>query len=266
MIKLENLNKSYKDSHILKGVTLEVNDGEIYGLIGKNGAGKTTIFKMILGLSKLDSGKLIINESRTRKELIESRKKIGFFIGLNFFGYLNAEANLKYYCQLKGITNKGEVDRVLKIVGLDGNNKAYKSFSMGMKQRLGIANALLGNPETLILDEPTNGLDPQGIANIRNLIKQLNEEHKMTIIVSSHNLSELENTANRFGIVHNGKILKELTREDLSENKDRVEIRVEDLERAKKVLLENNIELLEASIKATSLENYYFRLVDREDD
>lgn len=160
MIELQNINKYYKESHVLKNVNLNVRKGEIYGLIGKNGAGKTTIFKIILGLTQFDKGKLIISESKNRRDLIKNRKKIGFFIGHNFFGYLSAKDNLKYYCQLKGIKDTKEINRVLKLVGLDKNNKIFKSFSMGMKQRLGIANSLLGNPEILILDEPTNGLDP----------------------------------------------------------------------------------------------------------
>ena len=133
---------------------------------------------------------------------------------------------------------------------------------MGMKQRLGIANAILGNPEILILDEPTNGLDPQGIADIRNLIKKLNEEYKMTIIVSSHILGELEHTANRFGIVHEGKILKEIDKNNLESEADTIEIKVSDIERTKKILKENKIEILQEKSSTKTLEDYYFELVE----
>lgn len=265
MIELQNINKYYKDFHVLKDVNLSVRRGEIYGLIGKNGAGKTTIFKIILGLTQFDNGKLVIAESKNKRELIQNRKNIGFFIGHNFFDYLNAKDNLKYYCQLKGIKDTKEIDRVLKLVGLDKNDKIFKSFSMGMKQRLGIANSLLGNPEILILDEPTNGLDPQGIADTRNLMKKLNKEYDMTIIVSSHILGELEHTANRFGIVHQGKILKEITSDDLKETKDSVEIRLSDLGKAREVLSQYHIDILEEKIRSTSLEEYYFKLVGGED-
>lgn len=193
---------------------------------------------------------------------MKNRKRIGSFIGQNFFDYLSAKDNLKYYCRLKGIKNASkEIERVLSIVGLKEVKRPFKSFSMGMKQRLGIANALLGNPEILILDEPTNGLDPQGIMDVRNLIKKLNQDYKMTIVVSSHTLSELEHPANRFGIVHEGRIMKEISREDLETTKDSVEIHVNDLERARAALLANGIRIIGEGRSQKSLEDYYFELV-----
>ncbi|HEL0567313.1 TPA: ATP-binding cassette domain-containing protein [Streptococcus equi subsp. zooepidemicus] len=262
MIQLKNINKHYGSFHVLKDVSLHVNKREIYGLIGKNGAGKTTIFKIILGLTNFDDGKLSLVGSKNKEGTLRNRKRIGFFIGQNFFDYLNAKDNLKYYCELKGIKNASkEIERVLSIVGLKEVKRPFKSFSMGMKQRLGIANALLGNPEILILDEPTNGLDPQGIMDIRNLVKKLNREYGMTIIVSSHILSELEHIANRFGIVHEGKIMKEISRKDLEITKDSVEIHVDDLEKAKAVLSNYGIHILGEGRSQKSLEDYYFELV-----
>ena len=262
MIQLNNITNHYVSFHVLKDVSLHVNKGEIYGLIGKNGAGKTTIFKIILGLTNFDDGTLSLAGSKNKEGTLRNRKRIGFFIGQNFFDYLNAKDNLKYYCELKGIKNAGkEIERVLSIVGLKEVKRPFKSFSMGMKQRLGIANALLGNPEILILDEPTNGLDPQGIMDIRNLVKRLNQEYKMTIIVSSHILSELEHTANRFGIVHEGKIMKEISRKDLEITKDSVEIHVDDLEKTKAVLAQYGINILSEGKSQKSLEDYYFELV-----
>lgn len=262
MIKLKNINKYYGEFHVTKNLNLHVNEGEIYGLIGKNGAGKTTIFKIILGLSDFADGELSIKGSKEKNELLLNRKKIGFFIGKNFFDYLDARENLNYYKRLKGINNKDEVERVLNIVGLKDTKAKYKTFSMGMKQRLGIANAILGNPEILILDEPTNGLDPQGIADIRNLIKKLNEEYKMTIIVSSHILGELEHTANRFGIVHEGKILKEITKDNLEFESDTIELKVSDLRKAREILIANQIEILQEKSSNKTLEDYYFELVE----
>ncbi len=261
MITLSHIDKNYGKVQVLKDVNLHVNKGEIYGLVGKNGAGKTTIFKIILGLTTFEKGELAIDDSKSTTELQENRKKIGFFIGKTFFDYLSAQENLDYYSQLKGIKDKNEVERVLKLVDLHKVKAKYGSFSMGMKQRLGIANALLGNPEILILDEPVNGLDPQGIADIRNLIVRLNKEEGMTIIVSSHILSELEHTATKFGIVDQGRVLKEIDHEDLKVKKSTVEIYVEDLEKARTALEQKGIQILQEASAYKSLEDYYFELV-----
>ena len=171
VIKLENVKKSYGSHEVLKGVNMQVNRGDIYGLIGRNGAGKTTIFKMILGLSEMNAGTVSIMGSTNKQTLLKNRSRVGFLVGTRFYSYLNARRNLEYYATVKGIADreqKKEIDRVLEIVGLQGVKKPVKSYSLGMQQRLGIANAILGNPELLILDEPTNGLDPQGIADVRH--------------------------------------------------------------------------------------------------
>lgn len=261
MISLSHINKSYGEHSVLRDVSLTVRQREIYGLVGKNGAGKTTIFKIILGLTEFDKGQLSITKSRSKAELSASRRKIGFFIGKNFFDYLNARENLEYYRRLKGIRDKSEVDRVLRLVELEDAAGSFGSFSMGMKQRLGIANALLGNPEILILDEPVNGLDPQGIADIRNLIIRLNKESGMTILVSSHILGELEHTATRFGIIDQGRVLREITHEDLKVRNDTIQIQVDDCEKASRLLRENHIQILRQTPAYKSLEDYYFELV-----
>jgi ABC-2 type transport system ATP-binding protein len=264
VIKLDNVKKSYGNHEVLKGVNMQVNRGDIYGLIGRNGAGKTTIFKMILGLSEVNDGTVSIDNSTTNKQLYANRSKIGFLVGTRFYGYLNARNNLRYTATLKGIPKKEqkkEIERVLEIVGLKDVKKPVKKYSLGMGQRLGIANAILGNPEILILDEPTNGLDPQGIADIRHLIQRLRDEFGMTVIVSSHILSELENTADRFGIVNEGIVVKEITQDDLQDNQPVVEIAVEDAEQAKRVLEENGIEVLREVVEKSSLEDFYFRII-----
>ena len=220
VVRLEHVSKSYGNHAVLKDVNMLVQKGDIYGLVGRNGAGKTTIFKMILGLSERNSGVVSIAESKNEKELFKDRSKVGFLVGTKFYDYLSARENLKYYATVKGIPNKevpAEIDRVLKLVGLENVKTPFKGFSLGMQQRLGIANAILGNPELLILDEPTNGLDPQGIADVRNMIKKFRSEYGMTVIVSSHILGELEHTADRFGFVNEGTILKEITQDDLME-------------------------------------------------
>ena len=264
VIKLDNVKKSYGNHEVLKGVNMQVNRGDIYGLIGRNGAGKTTIFKMILGLSEVNDGTVSIDNSTTNKQLYANRSKIGFLVGTRFYGYLNARNNLRYTATLKGIPKKEqkkEIERVLEIVGLKDVKKPVKKYSLGMGQRLGIANAIIGNPEILILDEPTNGLDPQGIADIRHLIQRLRDEFGMTVIVSSHILSELENTADRFGIVNEGIVVKEITQDDLQDNQPVVEIAVEDVERAKEILEENGIKVLREVVEKSSLEDFYFRMI-----
>ena len=270
VIAVDQLKKSYGKHTVLESITLNVNKGDIYGLIGKNGAGKTTFFKALLGLSHYDSGKLSILGAKNARENNHNRRKIGFFVGANFYGYLNARKNLEYFCKVKGVKDRNEVDRVLEIVGL--NTKAAEApaerFSLGMKQRLGIANALLGKPEILIFDEPINGLDPQGIHDVRTLIEKVNKEEGATIIVSSHILSELEHTATRFGIIHNGVVLKELTLDDFrtQENVTSINVFDQDVEKALKLLKDNGIAVKGTEQARSSLEEYYFDLIGGADN
>lgn len=212
IIKTTELTKKYRNFTALNKVSLTLEKSDIYGLIGRNGAGKTTFFKLIMGLSNPTSGNMQIGGEN--ENLSKSRKDIGFMIGLSFFPYLSAYENTEYYRTLKGVADKSETERVLKLTGLYGIKKSYKSFSTGMKQRLGIANALLGNPPVIILDEPINGLDPEGIADVRNIIKELNK-NGVTFIISSHVLSELDLVATKFGFIDKGVLLKEILYDDL---------------------------------------------------
>ena len=270
VISIEGLEKSYGTKKILKGVDMHINKGDLYGVIGKNGAGKTTLFKTILGLSKFDGGKISILGGKDESENRINRKNIGFFVGVNFYDYLNGRENLHYFRRLKGIEDEKEVDRVLELVGLDNDaaKVAAKKYSLGMKQRLGIANAMLGNPDILIFDEPTNGLDPQGIHDIRTMFKRLNEEEGKSIIVSSHILSELEHTADRFGIIHEGVVMKELSPEDFSEHQETISINISasDADKASKLLVDNGINILGTERTKVSLEDYYFDLIGGGED
>jgi ABC-type multidrug transport system ATPase subunit len=265
VIKIDNLVKSYGQHEVLKGINMSVNKGDIYGVIGKNGAGKTTLFKVILGLSPSNSGNMSILGAGNEKDNNVNRAKIGFFVGVDFYNYLSGAENLHYYRRLKGIKEKDEVERVLEIVGLnsDAAKIPVKKYSLGMKQRLGIANALLGNPEILIFDEPTNGLDPQGIMDVRNMIQKINEEEGTTIIVSSHILSELQNTAHRFGMLYNGVVIKELDQEDLRVRANVTSINVadDDLEKAMDALKAAGVDVKGTEQAMNSLENYYFSLI-----
>lgn len=261
VITLNGIKKSYGKHKVLEDVSLSVNKGDIYGLVGKNGAGKTTIFKVILGLSDYNGGELTIDGGSDVQGIKNGRKKIGFFVGSNFFPYMTARQNLEYYRTLKNISDKKEVDRVLEIVELDKVKSPYRNFSLGMRQRLGIANAIMGSPEILILDEPTNGLDPQGIADVRHLIQKLNSEYDMTVIVSSHILGELQNTAHRFGIVNNGRIVKEISTNDLATDEQAVRICVDNLEKAEAALNAAGVKIISKIHETKTLEEYYFNLV-----
>lgn len=290
-ISINKVSKKYKDFYAVKEATITIEKGKIYGLVGKNGAGKTTLFKLILGLTKQSEGTISINNSTNQKELEHERSNIGFYIGPNFFDYMSANENLEYYRKLKGIKDKSEIDRVLKIAGLYGIKKPYKSFSMGMKQRLGIANALLGDPEIIILDEPINGLDPQGIVEIRTLIKELNTKHHKTLIISSHILSELDLVAHTFGIIDQGVFLAQYDKDDIKQAEKHIKISTSDNELTSVILKQNyninsshinndyinvstdylsseiissllfqNIEIKEIIKQSRSLEDYYFEL------
>lgn len=265
VLELKDIKKSYGNHKVLKGVNMTVNKGDIYGLVGKNGAGKTTLFKVVLGLSRFEAGSVSIFGGKTGRENNRNRNRIGFFVGANFYGYLNARQNLDYFRRLKGVKDAKEVDRVLELVGLntDAALKPAKMFSLGMKQRLGIANAMLGNPELLIFDEPTNGLDPQGIMDVRHMIQRVNEEYGTTIIVSSHILGELEHTAHRFGIVHEGVLMKEMSQEDMRTQNNITSINVadEDVEKALQLLKNGGIDVKGTDKAKTSLEDFYFGLI-----
>ena len=265
VLELKDIKKNYGSHKVLKGVNMTVNKGDIYGLVGKNGAGKTTLFKVVLGLSRFDGGTVSIFGGKNGKENNRNRSRIGFFVGANFYGYLNARQNLEYFRRLKGVKDPKEVDRVLELVGLnmDAAQKPAKMFSLGMKQRLGIANAMLGNPELLIFDEPTNGLDPQGIMDVRHMIQRVNEEFGTTIIVSSHILGELEHTAHRFGIVHEGILMKEMSQEDMRTQSNTTSIQVadEDVEKALQLLKNGGIDVKGTEQATTSLEDFYFGLI-----
>jgi ABC-2 type transport system ATP-binding protein len=229
------LTKKYGDFTALNQVSLTLKQGDIYGLVGRNGAGKTTFFKCVMGLAKSTEGAIEIDG--VGSSLNAARRQIGFTIIPSFFPYLNATQNLAYLCRIKGIHKEGEIDRLLKLVGLDGVKKPFKAFSMGMKQRLGIAGALLGSPPIVVLDEPINGLDPQGIADIRGIFQKENKEHGTTFIISSHILSELDLIATTFGFIEQGNLVQEISHTELHEyTKKSLIVDVDDGEKAAKIL------------------------------
>ena len=215
ILKTNNLTKKYKNFIALDNINITIQKRDIYGLIGRNGAGKTTLMKTITTLTNKTEGSFSLFGSED--ELTESKRRIGCLIeSPAFFDNLTAYQNLKYYSIQKGIVNEKQIDKVLKTVDLfKEKNKKFKKFSLGMKQRLGIAFAILDNPDFIILDEPINGLDPIGIKEIRDTLKKLNEEEKITILISSHILSELYLIANHFCFIDQGRIIKDVSKEEL---------------------------------------------------
>ena len=238
ILKTINLTKKYKDFKALDEVNIKIEKGDIYGLIGRNGAGKTTLMKIISTLSKKTSGGFELF-SENDENLTENKERIGCLIeNPSFFPYLTAYENLKYYAIQKGIINLKQIEEALKLVGLlEAKNKKFKNFSLGMKQRLGIAFAILDNPDFIILDEPINGLDPIGISDLRETFKRLNEEKNITILISSHILSELYAVATRFCILEQGRVVKELTKEELDKECSKcIVIQTDDVKKASTVL------------------------------
>jgi len=216
IISIENISKKYKKQFALKDVNIEIEKKDIYGLIGKNGAGKSTLLKSLVGMISPTNGKISVQGSHNDYTLTLSRNNIGFFIDHSMYPYMNAYENLIYRCKVLGITDaKKEVSRVLDLLKMSGIKKNVKTFSMGMKQRLEIAGALLGYPDIIILDEPLNGLDPEGIFDLKNLILDINRNYDTTFIISSHILSELEVLSNKFSFLHEGILIETLTKEEL---------------------------------------------------
>lgn len=239
VLKLKNVTKIYSGKAAVDQVNMTIEKGDIYGLIGRNGAGKTTLTRIITSLTFADNGKIELFGETTEAGLRKARKRLGCVIEMPaLYPNLNACQNLEYYQRLKGIPDKSVIEKTLKIVGLtETGKKKFKDFSLGMKQRLGIALALLNNPDFVILDEPINGLDPAGIIEMRETLKRLNEDHHITILISSHILTELSMVATRYGIINDGKLIKEITNEDLKEECQRsLAIIVDDIAKANSVL------------------------------
>lgn len=233
ILATNNLTKKYKNISAVSNINLELKQGEIYGLVGKNGAGKTTLLRLLTGQAYSTEGTISIFDASSEEALNKGRKRIGAIIeDPCFYSYMNAEQNLEYYRIQRGIPGKHCVQQALEEVGLsDTGNKKYKSFSLGMKQRLGLALALMNKPEILLLDEPINGLDPFGIVEIRNLLIKLNQEKNITILISSHILSELSNLVTYYGFIDKGILIKQLSAEDLSKECNKyVELKVDKVE------------------------------------
>ena len=258
VLQTNNLTKKYKEFVALDNANITIHKGDIYGLIGRNGAGKTTLMKTITTLTTKSGGSFSLFGNE--EELTESKRRIGCLIeSPAFFDNLTAYQNLKYYSIQKGIVDEKQIIKVLKAVDLyKERNKKFKKFSLGMKQRLGIAFAILDNPDFIILDEPINGLDPIGIKEIRDTLKRLNEEDKITILISSHILSELYMIANHFCFIDNGRIIKDVSKEELDlECSKCIVIKTKDVKKAT-VILEKELSTTNYKV----IDNTEIRLYD----
>lgn len=242
VLEVNNLEKRYGSFKAISNLNMHIKKGMIYGLIGKNGAGKTTLIRVICDLQKPTSGTYSICGALNKsKEIVRSRKRIGAIIETpSICLNMTAEENLKEQYKIIGIPNTESMQDILKIVKLeDTKKKTVKHFSLGMKQRLGIAIALVGNPDFIILDEPINGLDPEGIIEVRELILKLNKENGITFLISSHYLDELSKIATCYGFMDKGKIVKEISKNELEQNlKKRTQIKVNNIKECVKYLEE----------------------------
>lgn len=238
LLTTNSLTKQFKKTMAVNNVSMNIKQGAIYGFIGRNGAGKTTFLKMISGLTFPTSGEISLFGYQG-KEMKKMFSRIGTLIeDPGLYPYMSAYDNLKLKCLCLGISKAGYLEDLLKTVGLsDVGKKHVRDYSLGMKQRLGIAMALIGEPDLLVLDEPTNGLDPQGIVEMRDTILKLNKERNITIIVSSHILEELSKIATDYGIIHNGVLIEQMTKDELlGRCCERIEIKLEKPELACAVL------------------------------
>ncbi|MFT4146555.1 MAG: ATP-binding cassette domain-containing protein [Mobilitalea sp.] len=236
VLQTNGLTKMFGSKAAINNINLNVKKGDIYGFIGRNGAGKTTLIRLASGLAKPSSGSIRLFES---DDLDKQRRRTGTMIeNPAVFPNLTAKQNLEYYCLLLGLDSKNTLNDMLGLVGLgDTGRKKAKNFSLGMKQRLAIAIALLGNPEFLMLDEPINGLDPTGIKEIRDLVLTLNRERDITILISSHILGELSKMATRYGVINNGIMVDEFTNKDLEKRcVAELEIKVDNTEKTGEIL------------------------------
>ena len=302
IIRTNNISKNYGSFTALRDMNITIKKGDIYGLVGNNGAGKTTFLRILTGQSQPTSGTFELFGKSGEKELQRARRRTGAIIEQPcFYPKLTVGKNLEYYRIQRGIPGKDSVDRALEAVNiLEAKNKKFSDLSLGMKQRVGLALAMMGEPELLILDEPINGLDPSGIIEIRNLILKLNKENNVTIIISSHILSELSNIATSYGFLNKGVLVEQLTAKELEDKcTSYIEVKVDnpkklcavieeklgyknykvlpgneihlfegikEPEKVSKLAVENGMALKEITQKMIKLEDYYMSLVGGNDN
>ena len=255
VLKCDNINKVIKKKQILNNVSFELNEGEILGFIGPNGAGKTTTIKLILGLQSITSGMVKINGYDVQKDFVHAIERVGAIVeNPDFYMYLSGRKNLELVANMYKDVTKERIDEVVKLVGLENRiNDKVSKYSLGMRQRLGIAQAIINKPNLLVLDEPTNGLDPEGIKELREFLVKLSKEENMAIFISSHNLAELESFCNKICIIKNGEIIENSSIEELkSEKIDEKNIYTVEI---------NDTKLLEKDEKISIIDGTHFKLI-----
>jgi len=260
ILKISNLSKKYGREYAVQNLNMHITQGDIYGFLGQNGSGKTTTIRMILGLIKPTSGYVELFGEPLNKRNYQVFRRIGSMVEYpGAYENLTAVENLEIHRKLMGIKKRDSVEEVIHLVGLsEAQNKKVGEFSLGMKQRLGIGRTLLHKPDLLVLDEPTNGLDPVGIKEIRELIVTLAKRDKITILVSSHLLSEIEQMATKIGIINKGLLLEEMTLDSLMKKREQyIRVKVIDLKAAIKCLTEN------LNIKKFTVENDLLKIHER---
>ena len=298
ILQTNHLTKIIDGKELIKDINIHVKKGEIYGFLGPNGAGKTTVMKMITNLWKPTEGTVELFGETITPSSYEVLKRMGSIIEFPaFYEHLSGKQNLWLHCEYMGYYNPGSVENALEMLELtEAWDKPVKQYSLGMKQRLGIARAVLSKPELLVLDEPTNGLDPAGMKKMRDLFKMLCTEYGITIIISSHILSEIESIADTIGIINHGNMMKEISMKEISEmNTTYIELSTHDTKKAAylladklelsnfKIIDENNIRIYDGQIttndiskvlalneveistigkKAESLEDYFLKLTE----
>lgn len=262
VLKTHNISKKYGNQVAVNNVNMTVKKGQIYGFIGKNGAGKTTLIRIITGLIHRNSGEIELLGASGNNGLDKVRTMVGSLVEMPaFYGNMTARENLEVSRLVRNIAGRQCIEGVLELVDLKNvENKKTKNFSLGMRQRLGIANALLGNPSFIILDEPINGLDPVSIVEIRELLKKVNKEKDVTILISSHMLGELSELATCYGILNNGELVEEISAEELEEKcKQYIEIQVSDAKKAT-VLLEMEMSITDYVVMQNNVIKVYSHL------
>lgn len=257
VLKTNALCKKYKDCKVLNGLSMNVPKGAIYGFVGKNGAGKTTLIRLICGLQKPTSGGYTLYGTKnTDKEILKVRRRMGAVVeSPAIYLDMTAEDNLKHQYRMLGLPSYDGLEDILKLVRLENTGKKKaKNFSLGMRQRLGIAVALVGDPDFLVLDEPANGLDPQGIVEMRELILKLNREQLITVLISSHILDELSRLATHYGFIDKGRIVKEISAQELeSACRKCIRLEVSDTRILSRILDRMNVEYTIVSDKAADV-------------
>lgn len=239
ILRTTHLAKTIKDRTLVSDVNIHVKKGEIYGFLGPNGAGKTTVMRMLTNLWKPTGGVIELFGETVKSDSYQMLSRMGTMIEFPaFYEGLSGRKNLRLHCEYMGYYHHGSIDEALEMLHLtEAAEKPVKNYSLGMKQRLGIARAILCRPELLILDEPTNGLDPAGLKQNRDLFKTLSREYEMTVFLSSHLLSEVEDIADTIGIIHRGKTLREISMKDITEmNTAYIELSVDNVRQASRIL------------------------------